>query len=42
MHFCQDELFALLSAISGLGFLVRWLKAKFHGRSAKHKCHDVP
>jgi hypothetical protein len=39
MHFCQDELYALLMALPFLGGLVAWLKSKFH---RKHKnCHEA-
>ena len=38
IHFCQDELFAILAMIPLIGLSVPWLKSKFH---RDHKdCHE--
>ena len=36
MHFCHEELFALLALLPGLGYLVSRLRIWWHGR---HRCH---
>lgn len=38
MHFCQDEMNAILLAIPFVGAFVAWLKAKFHHRKHHKDC----
>jgi hypothetical protein len=34
MHFCHEELFAIMAAIPAAGFVLNWLRAKLHRRRA--------
>jgi hypothetical protein len=38
MHFCMDELMALLAAFPMVGFAIAWLRAKFHHRKTHTDC----
>lgn len=39
MHFCQDELYAMLMALPFLGYFGAWVKTKFHKPHPGH--HEV-
>jgi len=36
MHFCHEELFAIMAAIPAVGFVFTWIKIKLFPK--KHKC----
>ncbi len=38
MHFCADELFAILALVPGVAFAWAWLRAKIHHRDAHNGC----
>lgn len=44
MHFCQEEVIAILSCLAGIRLIIPWLKARWVGicvkLSKKHDCHD--
>lgn len=38
MHFCQDEMNAILLSIPFIGAMWAWLKAKFHHKKHHKDC----
>lgn len=38
MHFCSDELYAILMAVPFLGFFVAWLRSKLHHKHEHADC----
>ncbi|KKQ98675.1 MAG: hypothetical protein UT24_C0037G0014 [Candidatus Woesebacteria bacterium GW2011_GWB1_39_12] len=38
MHFCHEEIFALLALIPGIKYGIAWLQSRFH---RKHKCECI-
>lgn len=47
-HFCTDEMFAIMSALGGIGLIGPWLKLRWNGMCVKystnfhkHECGEV-
>lgn len=38
MHFCMDEVYAIMMLVPGVGLLVGWIRAKLHHRREHADC----